>query len=119
MSTSTKIWSISEKELQEEVAYLRQLPAYQQPFHLQQKEYEKVLRNIAEWQITRFKIIVLGILCLVLFAGIGMFGNAQNNQVWMNYSLIKILLIVTGVYAGLYLLAGIPLRINKTKLSIK
>lgn len=119
MSNKTRMWAVTEQELQDEMVYLKQQPGYQQPIHLQPEMYDKALRNIAYWQITRFKIIALGILCVVLFAGVGMFANAMNKVVWMNYPLLKTLLIIGGIYAGLYLLAGIPLRTNKTKLSIK
>ncbi|GEM_PF-3408269 len=119
MSNSTRFWYVSEKDLQDEIVYLKEQSCYQLPYNMEVKKYKKILRNIAYWRITKFKVFFLGVVCILMFAGIGIFANAYNKQVWINSSLLLILLIVTAVYGGLYLIVYLIFLIYKTKLSTK
>lgn len=119
ISTYTRIWHVSEKELQEEIAFLKQDPAYQLPLHIPYDQYENLLRKIAYWHISRVNIISLGIINLLLIGGSVMVYNARNNFAWMNAVLLKVLLAIIVIHAGIYFLAGIPLNKYKTKLSVK
>lgn len=119
MSRYTRIWHVSETELQEEIAFLKQDPTCQPPLHMAYDEYENLLRKIAYWHISRMNIISLGIINLLLIGGSVMVYNARNNLVWMNAVLVKVLLAIIVIHAGIYFLAGIPLNKYKTKLSVK
>ncbi len=119
MSTYTRIWHVSEQELQEEIAFFKQDPAYQPPLYMAYDEYEKLLRKIAYWHIRRMNIMALGIINLLLIGGSVMVYNARNNLVWMNAVLVKVLMVIIVIHAGIYFLAGIPLNKYKTKLSVK
>lgn len=119
MAASTRIWAVTEKELQEEMAYLKQLPAYRQPLQMPSDTYTQLLRKIAYWRISRMNIIALGIICLLLIGGTVIVYNAQHQLAWVNHTLLKILLINVGIYGGIYVLAGIPLTKYKTKLFVK
>lgn len=119
MSTSTRIWAVSEKELLAEITFLKGLPAYQMPVHMSVGGYEILLRKIAYWHISRMNIIALGVISLLLLGGTVMFYNAQHDLTWINGALLKLLLVIVVVYTGLYFLAGIPLNKYKTKLSVK
>lgn len=119
MANVGKVWAVSEDELQKEIGYLRQLPEYQKSSHLPQEDYEKLLRKMAYWSITRVNAIALGIITVLLFGGVAAFVNALNNVTWFNWSLIKMLLIIVAIYSGLYLLFTIPLNKCKSKLLIQ
>lgn len=116
MSYATRIWNVSERELREEVHLLQQEHSYRQPLHMHAERYDRLMRKIAYWNISRFRMGAMGVIVQLFWGAVALVVAWQGRAALSLPVLIRISLVTVATFTTLYLVCAFIFLYHKKKL---
>lgn len=91
---SYRMWSVTVKELKEEIDSISRLPEFERPLTQSVEEHERALSKIAYWRIIREKVVIMLVLTILIFAAVGLAGWSSIIEV----SMPNLQKVATGIF---------------------